>query len=101
MGVPQVLQGISIVFLSLRKSLQDWQTRSGGRISRRRFFLLRLRLPPVRSPPARSPPALAAAIAGASALIDDVSATAGGEASAACSTAAFSPSFSPFWAAMA
>src|SRR3954464_2130853 len=96
MGVPQVLHGISIVFLSLRKSLQDWQTRSGGRISRRRFFLLRLRLPPVRSPPA-----LAAAIAGASALIDDVSATGGGEASAACSTAAFSPSFSPFWAAMA
>src|SRR5947208_698283 len=84
MGVPQVLHGISIVFLSLRKSLQDWQTRSGGRISRRRFFLLRPRLPPPRSPPAA-----AAAIAGASALADGVSATVGAaESPAACSTAA-------------
>src|SRR4051812_7337907 len=83
-----------MVFLSLRKSLQDWQTRSGGRISRRRFFLLRPRLPPDRSPRGRSPPAVAAALAGASALIADVSGTvAGAAASAGCSTAAVSAPF--------
>src|SRR3954464_3094044 len=92
MGVPQVLHGISIVFLSLRNSLQDWQTRSGGRISRRRFFLLRLRLPPARSPPARSTPAPPTpALAGASPLIDEVSGIVeGAEVSASCSATGLS-----------
>src|SRR3954470_20330467 len=98
MGVPQVLQGISIVFLSLRNSLQDWQTRSGGRISRRRFFLLRLRLPPARSTPARSTPAMA----GASPLIDEVSGIVeGAEASASCSATGLSAALTaPVWSGL-
>ncbi len=73
MGVLQVLHGISIVFLSLRKSLQDWQLRSGGRISRRRFFLFRPRLPPDLSPRDLSAVALTAALGAASAVTSDVS----------------------------
>src|SRR3954469_1907413 len=42
MGVPHCLHGISIVFLSLRNSLQFSQRRSGGLMARLRFFFFLL-----------------------------------------------------------
>src|SRR6476620_3513166 len=97
MGVLQVLQGISIVLLSLRKSLHDWQTRSGGRISRRRFFLLRPRLPPDLSPSAP-----AAALGGASVVIANALVEASGvvvEAGASAASTAGAGAGAP-WAAL-
>src|SRR6185503_3746345 len=70
------------VFLSLRKSAHDWQRLSGGRISRRRFFLARFFLPLGAD--------TAAALAGASAVISDVSGTAGAAAASRGGSVGFS-----------